>query len=99
MEARSSRIGLAGFKRCGASQRLWRPYLPLAVFRYQQESHPAMVRHEDLRQPDEGATPPGPLSECMNLTPLWVTEVKWVALWILLGRSKSPRNGTGSPNK
>ena len=38
------------------------PSVPLAFSGYQQESHPAMVRYEDLRQPDEGATTPGTLS-------------------------------------
>jgi hypothetical protein len=38
---------------------LRRSNLPLALSRPEQEPHPAMVRHEDLRQPDEGAKTPG----------------------------------------
>ena len=37
---------------------LRRPNLPLALPGYEQEPYPAMVRHEDLRQPDEGAKTP-----------------------------------------
>jgi hypothetical protein len=29
--------------------------MPVAISGYEQESHAALVRHEDLREPDEGA--------------------------------------------
>src|ERR1700733_7335555 len=38
--------------------------VPLAVPRYEQESHPALVRHEDLREPDEGAPVQGTAAGC-----------------------------------
>ncbi len=39
-------------------QGLRRPNLPLAFSRCEQEPHPALVRHEDLRQPHESAKTP-----------------------------------------
>src|ERR1700722_18780275 len=53
---RSRFIGLEG-RRVG--QGLWRSNLPLVVSRPKQEPHPAMVRHEDMRKPDEGTASPG----------------------------------------
>jgi hypothetical protein len=37
------------------NQIVWKPNMQVALSRHQQESHQAMVRHEDLRQPHEGA--------------------------------------------
>ena len=61
VDAGPGSIGFAGLERRGTGKGLRRPNLPLALPRSEQEPYPAMVRHEDLRQPDEGAKTPGAL--------------------------------------
>jgi len=39
-------------------QNMRKPYMQVALSRHQQESHQAVVRHEDLRKPHEGAKIP-----------------------------------------
>ena len=46
----------AAFGRSGAPPSLREARLPLAFSRYQQESHPSLVRHENLRKPHESPT-------------------------------------------
>ena len=46
--------------RCScAVESLRQRYVPMAVYGYEQESFAAVVRYEDLRQPDEGSQVPG----------------------------------------
>ena len=44
--------------------------LPVAVSRHQQEPHPPLVRHEDLRQSHEGSPLQGPAPAVMSIAAL-----------------------------
>ena len=88
-------------RRYGPSARLREARLPLAVPRHEQESHPPLVRHEDLRKSHE-SPPLQSHAQRLSGSPAFDAPLNWIRNAYRSKRSGSRRNGrmvrAGSPD-